>query len=74
VLEAPSVAGLDDLGAEVIQVRVVGRSLPAQQWKVARELRRRIAIALRDMDVASNAEPDTQSSGTQSSGALSSDD
>jgi hypothetical protein len=74
VLEAPSVAGLDDLGAEVIQVRVVGRSLPAQQWKVARELRRRIAIALRDMDVATNAEPDTQSSGTQSSGALSSDD
>jgi small conductance mechanosensitive channel len=74
VLEAPSVAGLDDLGAEVIQMRVVGRSLPAQQWKVARELRRRIAIALRDMDVASNAEPDTQSSGTQPSGMQSSDD
>lgn len=59
VLEAPSVAGLDDLGAEVIQVRVVGRSLPAQQWKVARELRRRIAIALRDMDVATHADSDT---------------
>jgi hypothetical protein len=55
-------------------MRVVGRSLPAQQWKVARELRRRIAIALRDMDVASNAEPDTQSSGTQPSGMQSSDD
>ena len=55
VLEAPSVAGLDDLGAETIQVRVVGRSLPAQQWKVARELRRRIAIALREMDVAPQA-------------------
>lgn len=51
VLEAPSVSGLDDLGAETIQVRVVGRSLPAQQWKVARELRRRIALALRSMDV-----------------------
>ena len=60
VLEAPSVAGLDDLGAEVIQMRVVGRSLPAQQWKVARELRRRIAIALRDMDVATHAVPDEQ--------------
>jgi small conductance mechanosensitive channel len=60
VLEAPSVAGLDDLGAEVIQVRVVGRSLPAQQWKVARELRRRIAIALRDMDVATHAVPEEQ--------------
>lgn len=51
VLEAPSVSGLDDLGAETIQVRVVGRSLPAQQWKVARELRRRIALTLRAMDV-----------------------
>jgi small conductance mechanosensitive channel len=60
VLEAPSVAGLDDLGAEVVQMRVVGRSLPAQQWKVARELRRRIAIALRDMDVATHAVPDEQ--------------
>jgi small conductance mechanosensitive channel len=52
LLEVPSVAGLDDLGTEIIQVRVVGRTLPAQQWKVARELRRRIALALRDMDVA----------------------
>ena len=33
-------------------MRVVGRTLPAQQWKVARELRRRIALALREMDVA----------------------
>lgn len=51
VLEVPSVAGLDDLGTDVIHVRVAGRTLPAQQWKVARELRRRIALALRDMDV-----------------------
>jgi small conductance mechanosensitive channel len=52
VLEPPAVAGLDDLGAETIEVRVVGRSLPAQQWKVARELRRRIAMALREMHVS----------------------
>ena len=52
VLEVPSVAGLDDLGTDVIHVRVAGRTLPAQQWKVARELRRRIALALREMDVA----------------------
>ena len=51
VLEAPSVAGLDDLGAETIEVRMVGRSLPVQQWKVARELRRRIALALNEMHV-----------------------
>jgi moderate conductance mechanosensitive channel len=52
ILEAPKVAGLDDLGSEVIQMRVVGRTLPAQQWKVARELRRRIALVLRELDVA----------------------
>ena len=51
VLEAPKVSGLDDLGADIVQMRVVGRTLPAQQWKVARELRRRIALALRAMDV-----------------------
>jgi small-conductance mechanosensitive channel len=51
VLEAPKVSGLDDLGADSVHMRVVGRTLPAQQWKVARELRRRIAVTLRDMDV-----------------------
>ncbi len=67
VLEPPSVSGLDDLGAETIQVRVVGRSLPAQQWKVARELRRRIALALRDMDVR-------MASGAQEGSSMSPDD
>jgi moderate conductance mechanosensitive channel len=52
VLEAPTVAGLDDLGADSVHMRVMGRTLPAQQWKVARELRRRIALTLRAMDVA----------------------
>ncbi|MFZ4812690.1 MAG: mechanosensitive ion channel family protein [Ilumatobacteraceae bacterium] len=51
ILEAPKVAGVDDLGTDVIRMRVVGRTLPAQQWKVGRELRRRIALALREMDV-----------------------
>jgi small-conductance mechanosensitive channel len=51
VLEAPKVSGLDELAADNVQLRVVGRTLPAQQWKVARELRRRIAMVLRDMDV-----------------------
>ena len=51
VLEAPKVAGLDELAADNVQLRVVGRTLPAQQWKVARELRRRVAMVLRDMDV-----------------------
>jgi small conductance mechanosensitive channel len=48
LLEVPRVTGVDDLGAENVEVRVSGRSLPVQQWKVERELRRRIARELRD--------------------------
>ncbi len=61
MLETPKVSGLDDLGADSVHMRVVGRTLPAQQWKVARELRRRIALALRAMDVAvqPSEEPNT---------------
>lgn len=52
LLEVPRVTGVDDLGAENVEVRVSGRSLPVQQWKVERELRRRIAHELRDIQVA----------------------
>lgn len=52
MLEAPKVSGLDDLDAEGVHMRVVGRTLPAQQYKVARELRRRIALELRTMNVS----------------------
>jgi moderate conductance mechanosensitive channel len=51
LIEAPSVAGLDDLSASTVQLRMVGRTLPAQQWKVARELRQRIARVLREMNI-----------------------
>jgi small conductance mechanosensitive channel len=43
IMEQPTVSGVEDIGAETIDLRFVGRTLPAQQWKVARELRRRIA-------------------------------
>ena len=44
ILEAPSVLGVDDIGADSFDLRFSGRTLPAQQWKVAREIRRRIAM------------------------------
>lgn len=61
VLEAPKVSGLDDLESESVHMRVVGRTLPAQQYKVARELRRRIALELRRMNVhvQRSTEPNT---------------
>lgn len=43
ILEQPTVSGVEDIEADTVDVRFVGRTLPAQQWKVARELRRRIA-------------------------------
>lgn len=52
ILETPKVSGVDDLGADTVQLRVVGRTLPAQQRKVGRELRRRIALELRDLHIA----------------------
>ncbi|MGE3687482.1 MAG: mechanosensitive ion channel family protein [Acidimicrobiia bacterium] len=48
MIEPPAVAGVEDLGSETIEVRVTGRTLPAQQSRVARELRRRIAVGLRE--------------------------
>ncbi|MDA0192054.1 MAG: mechanosensitive ion channel family protein [Actinobacteria bacterium] len=47
LIEIPSVQGVDSLGDADVEVRVAGRSLPVQQWKVERELRRRIAAELR---------------------------
>jgi len=44
--EAPAVLGLEEITADYSRVRIAGRSLPVQQWKVERELRLRIALAL----------------------------
>ena len=48
LIDAPEVAGVEDLGSDTIEVRFTGRTLPAQQYRVARELRRRIAVELHD--------------------------
>ncbi|HEY5874959.1 MAG TPA: mechanosensitive ion channel family protein [Ilumatobacteraceae bacterium] len=48
LIEAPEVAGVEDLGADTIEVRFTGKTLPAQQYRVAREIRRRIAVELHD--------------------------
>lgn len=45
ILEVPTVTGVDDLGADSLRLRVSGRTLPERHWSVARELRRRIALA-----------------------------
>ena len=54
LLDPPIVAGVESIGAGVAQVRVTARTIPSQQTAVARELRRRIALALRQAGVASS--------------------
>jgi len=52
ITETPAVTGLEEITTDHHIVRVAGRSLPVQQWKVERELRLRIASALKSSEVA----------------------
>jgi len=45
VLDEPEVWGVQTLGADAIDVRLVLKTRPLEQWKVARELRERIKAA-----------------------------
>ncbi len=42
LLDAPEVLGVEQLGESAVVIRMSVRTLPQQQWAVARELRRRI--------------------------------
>lgn len=52
VLEPPDIQGVQDLSADAVVIRVAVKTLPGEQWGVARELRRRIKHALDDADIA----------------------
>jgi len=52
LLEAPSVMGIENFSGGTLQMRYVARTLPGKQWTVARELRRRIAVAFAESNVA----------------------
>jgi moderate conductance mechanosensitive channel len=45
LLEQPEVWGVEELGPDGIRVRLVAKTRPLEQWKVARELRARLKIA-----------------------------
>jgi small-conductance mechanosensitive channel len=47
LLDEPSVMGVEDLSLEVMNIRMVARTLPGKQFEVGRELRVRVAAALR---------------------------
>jgi moderate conductance mechanosensitive channel len=52
ILAAPSVLGVESLGPARVVIRVVVRTRPQEQWRVARELRLRIKAALDAADIA----------------------
>ncbi len=45
LLEEPTVLGVESIDVGFYQLRLTARTLPAKQWEVGRELRRRIALA-----------------------------
>jgi small-conductance mechanosensitive channel len=54
LLDAPSVMGVESLGLDQVNVRMVARTLPGKQFEVGRDLRARVVAALRQqgMNVA----------------------
>lgn len=52
ILGEPEVWGVEDLGARGVVIRLVVKTQPLMQWKVARELRGRIKSAFDDAGIA----------------------
>jgi moderate conductance mechanosensitive channel len=52
ILAAPNVLGVESLGPGRVVIRVVVRTRPQEQWRVARELRLRVKAALDAADIA----------------------
>jgi moderate conductance mechanosensitive channel len=51
VLEDPEVAGIEDLTADGVLLRLLVKTAPSKQWDVARELRARIRESLREQGI-----------------------
>ncbi len=45
IIDEPEVLGVEEIGTDRIVIRVIIKTTPASQWKIARELRARIKIA-----------------------------
>lgn len=62
IMDEPSVSGVESLDLDELKVRLVARTLPGKQFEVTRELRRRVALALRTngihgADLAESTQP-----------------
>jgi small conductance mechanosensitive channel len=52
LLDPPSVMGVESLGLEQVNVRMVARTLPGKQFEVGRDLRARVVHAFRDQGLS----------------------
>jgi small conductance mechanosensitive channel len=57
VLERPEVWGVEDLGLDAVVIRLVVKTRPAEQWRVMRELRRRMLAAFEEHGIEIPAGP-----------------
>lgn len=48
ILEEPEVWGVEDFGPDAMVIRLVVRTEPAEQWRVTRELRRRLWMSFKE--------------------------
>ena len=51
LLDAPTVMGVETIGLEQVNVRMVARTLPGKQFEVGRDLRARVVLAFRRQGV-----------------------
>jgi moderate conductance mechanosensitive channel len=68
LLEQPEVWGVEELGPDGIRVRLVAKTRPLEQWKVARELRARLKVAFDQAGIEVAAQKVTTASTGQDQG------
>jgi small-conductance mechanosensitive channel len=64
MMDEPEVWGVEDVAADQVKIRVVAKTQPLEQWRVARELRIRIALALQAAGITASATATDQPSDT----------
>jgi moderate conductance mechanosensitive channel len=64
ILEQPEVWGVEELGPDSIRVRLVAKTRPLEQWKVARELRARLKVGLDHAGIEVSAQKAVTTSAT----------
>ncbi|AYJ49309.1 mechanosensitive ion channel family protein [Rhodococcus sp. P1Y] len=67
LLDEPTVMGVESIEVDVVNVRLVARTLPGKQFQVGRELRVRVAAALQPEGIS--VSPDVSTAGVAPDGA-----